>query len=158
MGLWGAWGAEGSTLTLFQWSYNFSHQISELLPSLPPESMQPLLSQLLDAPRWVRPGVAMCKHSDPERHPPDAGWTETLLGSTGDPVSKADRAVPLPPLPASPAPGPHHVCFPLERAGRGTAGKAGGWPEQGGRMGLGHLPSCRSPGARPLWNLVIWGF
>ncbi|XP_040832307.1 protein FAM98C [Ochotona curzoniae] len=27
-------------------------KISELLPSLPPESMQPLLSQLLDAPRW----------------------------------------------------------------------------------------------------------
>ncbi|KAM5207572.1 protein FAM98C isoform 2-T2 [Hipposideros larvatus] len=31
---------------------SFSHQISELLPSLPPGSLQPLLSYSLDAPRW----------------------------------------------------------------------------------------------------------
>ncbi|XP_031314496.2 protein FAM98C isoform X2 [Camelus dromedarius] len=31
---------------------SFSHQISELLPSLPPGSLQPLLSYPLDAPRW----------------------------------------------------------------------------------------------------------
>ncbi|XP_077709226.1 protein FAM98C isoform X3 [Canis aureus] len=30
----------------------FSHQISELLPSLPPGFLQPLLSSPLDAPRW----------------------------------------------------------------------------------------------------------
>lgn len=32
----------------------FSRQISELLPSLPPGFLQPLLSFPLDAPRWVR--------------------------------------------------------------------------------------------------------
>ncbi|XP_038307922.1 protein FAM98C isoform X2 [Canis lupus familiaris] len=31
----------------------FSHQISELLPSLPPGFLQPLLSSPLDAPRWA---------------------------------------------------------------------------------------------------------
>ncbi|XP_075842794.1 protein FAM98C isoform X1 [Microtus pennsylvanicus] len=38
--------------------WEFHEKISELLPRLPPESMQPLLSSLLDASRWAR-GEAM---------------------------------------------------------------------------------------------------
>ena len=38
----------------------FSHQIAELLPSLPAGSLQPLLSYPLDAPRWVRLCMAVC--------------------------------------------------------------------------------------------------
>lgn len=46
---------------------SFSHQISELLPSLPPGSLQPLLSYPLDAPRWVRLCMAVCEQfSHPE--------------------------------------------------------------------------------------------
>ena len=45
----------------------FSDQISELLPSLPPESLQPLLNHPLDAPRWVRLCMAVseqCSHPE----------------------------------------------------------------------------------------------
>lgn len=45
---------ELSVLFLPQLISDFSHQISELLPSLPPGSMLPLLNNPLDAPRWVR--------------------------------------------------------------------------------------------------------
>lgn len=42
-------------------------KISELLPSLPPGSLQPLLSYSLDAPRWVRLCMAVCEQfSHPE--------------------------------------------------------------------------------------------
>ncbi|GAB5582087.1 protein FAM98C isoform X2 [Prionailurus iriomotensis] len=72
---------------------SFSRQISELLPSLPPGFLQPLLSNPLDAPRWIS-------------------------------VPKAERSVLLSPLPSPQAPGPHNICIPLERSGRGAQGEA----------------------------------
>ena len=48
-------------------SSSFSHQISELLPSMPREYLQPLLNHPLDAPRWVRLCMALseeCAHPE----------------------------------------------------------------------------------------------
>lgn len=92
-------------------------QISELLPSLPPESLQPLLGSPLDAPRWVRERMAVCEHCP---HP-EMGARGTLVrprsfspGGVGVPVPKPASSVLLPPPAPAPASGPHYLCFPLE--------------------------------------------
>lgn len=49
---------------------DFFHQISELLPFLPPESMQPLLTSPLDASQWVRAYIDACEqYPYPEMRP-----------------------------------------------------------------------------------------
>ncbi|CAO2626125.1 Protein FAM98C, partial [Lemmus lemmus] len=48
----------------------FHEKISELLPSLPPESMQPLLNSPLDASQWVRACIDACEqYPHPEMRP-----------------------------------------------------------------------------------------